>query len=102
MSAYACGRRCLLLAFFAYVALDLGCPLMPGAFSFDPAGSVEAVSAYRVPSFSAPRIAAQPFVMTAARTIPRPTNAPVCASAPAPLRWRAHAAVGSLSSVEDH
>ena len=39
-------RRILLVA-FAYVVLDLASPMIPGAFSFDPAESVDVVTAVR-------------------------------------------------------
>lgn len=85
-------RRLLLLAFFIYVAADLGCPLIPGAFAFDPAESVDAVSAYRVRPPALPRIAPVPAAMT---------STPLCAETPAyvteastllgPVRWRSRA-----------
>lgn len=40
-------RRRLLLGILVYVALDLSFAEMPGAFVFDPAGSVESVDATR-------------------------------------------------------
>jgi hypothetical protein len=53
-------RRAFLIVFFAYLLLDLGCPLVPGAFSFDPAESVEAVNACRVRPAGLPRVASLP------------------------------------------
>ena len=40
-------RRALLLTVLVYVGLDLSLPAMPGAFMFDPAGSVESVDLVR-------------------------------------------------------
>jgi hypothetical protein len=40
-------HRTLLVALLVYVALDLALPMMPGAFVFDPAGSVESARAGR-------------------------------------------------------
>jgi hypothetical protein len=40
-------RRGLLLVVLIYVALDFSLPEMPGAFVFDPAGSVESVEVAR-------------------------------------------------------
>lgn len=40
-------RPLLLLAFLVYVAVDLGCPFVPGAFSFDPQQCVDGVSRHR-------------------------------------------------------
>ena len=84
--------RLVLLAFFAYVAVDLGCPLVPGAFSFDPAESVDAVSAYRARPPALPRVAAAPPVMMAVRLlvdrVAQVPNAPVVLSL---VDWRPHA-----------
>jgi len=41
-------RRQLLVAILVYVALDLSLPTMPGAFVFEPAGSVESTGGGRV------------------------------------------------------
>jgi hypothetical protein len=40
-------RRGLLIVILLYVALDLSLPAMPGAFVFDPVGSVEGASSGR-------------------------------------------------------
>jgi hypothetical protein len=40
-------RRMALVAFLVYVALDLSLPAMPGAFVFDPAGSVDSIEVSR-------------------------------------------------------
>jgi hypothetical protein len=40
-------RRGLLLVILIYVTLDLSLPAMPGAFVFDPAGSVESIDVAR-------------------------------------------------------
>ena len=88
-------RRLVLLAFFAYVALDLGCPLVPGAFSFDPAESVDAVSAYRARPPALPRVAAATSAMSTMMAV-RPFVGPV-AHTPNVLvvlsfvGWRPHA-----------
>ncbi len=85
-------RRLFLLAFFAYVMLDLGCPLVPGAFSFDPADSVDAVSAYRIRPPAGPRDAVVPSAVALA-----PLPAPAAGQAPEALAvlalvgWRPHA-----------
>lgn len=85
-------RRLVLLAFFAYVALDLGCPLVPGALSFDPAESVDAVSAYRARPPALPRVTAAPPALTAVRLLVHPV--PHAANAlvvPSFVGWRPHA-----------
>ena len=85
-------RRLLLLAFVAYVVLDLGCPLVPGAFSFDPEESVDAVSAYRSRPPAVPRVAV--VVSGAAFAPPLPVPARQASEAPATLSlvgWRPHA-----------
>jgi hypothetical protein len=41
-------HRTLLVALLVYVALDLALPMMPGAFVFDPAGSVESARVGRM------------------------------------------------------
>ena len=85
-------RRLVLLAFFAYAALDLGCPLVPGAFSFDPAESVDAVSAYRARPPALPRVAAAPPAMTAVRLLVDPVaHAPNALVVPSLVGWRPHA-----------
>ena len=85
-------RRFLLLAFLAYVMLDLGCPLVQGAFSFDPADSVDAVSAYRIRPSAAARVA--PVPSAAAFAQPRVPSAALAPETPAVLSlvsWRPHA-----------
>ena len=85
-------RRIFLLAFFAYVFLDLGCPMIPGAFSFDAADSVDAVSAYRLRPAALPRIVVAP--PSTART-DLLGNAPrlvgVSPLSREPVDWRPHA-----------
>ena len=41
------GRRALVLAILLYVTLDLSLPSMPGAFVFEPSGSVESTHGWR-------------------------------------------------------
>jgi hypothetical protein len=101
-------RRAILIALFAYVLLDLGCPLLPGAFSFDPAESVDAVTALRVRPPALPRLASPlPTVtstplltQTAAHAAEAPTIGP-----PAERRRDARRdqrrASDSRSSIED-
>ena len=85
-------RRLLLVVCFAYVLLDLGCPMVPGAFRFDPAESVDAVGAYRVRPAALPRIAA---VLASSMSIPlfEETVAPSPDSrgVPSLVIWRPHA-----------
>ena len=85
-------RRLLLLAVFAYVVLDLGCPMVPGAFSFDPADSVDAVSAYRARPALVPRVVAVPssrtVVLLPAESATHVAHARVVVS---PAGWRPHA-----------
>lgn len=86
-------RSLLLLAFLVYVLLDLGCPLVPGAFTFDPAESVDAVSAYRARPPALPRVPPAPPAMTSILVRPdAPGHFAVEASAvPSPAGWRPHA-----------
>jgi hypothetical protein len=85
-------RRCLLLAFFGYVILDLGCPLVHGAFSFDPAQSVDAVSAYRARPSALARVAPASPPMTADPVRVEMASPTAAASASqAPVVWRPHA-----------
>jgi hypothetical protein len=101
-------RRFLLVAFFAYVLLDLGCPSVPGAFSFDPAASVDAVSAYRARPAALPRVAPTPFATTSLRLLAETAGyASGSPSAPSAVGWRPHAvrdhaaAADPRPSVED-
>jgi hypothetical protein len=108
MSAVMGIRRLLLLAFAACVLLDLGCPFVPGAFSFDPAESVDAVSAYRARPPALPRVASAPPAMTPP-VLPAhvPAQATETPASPSPARWRPHArrdhvaAADPRPSVED-
>lgn len=85
-------RWFFLLALFGYVVLDLACPLVPGAFSFDPAQSVDAVSAWRARPAALTRVAPAPPTMTAdplrGETLRHVVAAPVV---PPPVLWQAHA-----------
>ena len=103
-------RRLLLLAFFAYVALDLGCPMVPGAFSFDPADSVDAVSAYRARSPVFPRVFA---LASSIENVGVPLDtagdgADVRPAGLSPVGWRPHAVrdqatpPGPHTSADDH
>ena len=86
--------RSALLAFLvAYVVLDLCSPLVPGAFSFDPGASVDAVRPCRV----RPAALAE-SVTVASEVIGRPSVAAAPARVPgAPaactfvVAWRPHA-----------
>ena len=98
MSGAMRARRCLLLAFFAYILLDLGCPFVPGAFTFDPAQSVDAVSASRLrpsarelASALPPRVVAAPFAITMPFVGAAEGSLEAAARVPAPARWRPHA-----------
>ena len=101
-------RRLLLVVFFAYVVLDLGCPMVPGAFSFDPAESVDAVGAYRVRPAALPRIATVPASAMSIRPLAETVApSPDSRAVPSLVVWRPHAgrdrAVGSgpRPSTED-
>ena len=92
MSVAMRARRCLLLAFFAYILLDLGCPFVPGAFTFDPAESVDAAGAYRARPGGLPRAVAAPVTPAVLPLVARPERSlagatPVFAS----VRWEPHA-----------
>lgn len=84
-------RALLLTVFLAYVALDLGCPLVPGAFSFDPAASVDGVTVYR----TRPPALPGPASLPAALSVPPPTHVVESASeahvVSVPVGWRPHA-----------
>jgi hypothetical protein len=85
-------RRLLLLAFFAYVLMDLGCPFVPGAFSFDVADSVEAVSAYRVRAPAVPRVASIPGPVPLTRPLADdPLPATDARPVRSPIAWKPHA-----------
>jgi hypothetical protein len=85
-------RRLVLLACFAYVVVDLGCPLVPGAFSFDPDDSVDAVSAYRIRPPAAPRVALVPSaVAIALPPAPGAAHEPDAPAAVPLVGWRPHA-----------
>jgi hypothetical protein len=84
-------RALLIVAFLAYVAVDLGCPLIPGAFSFDPASSVDAASPYRARPLALPVSVAPPsFLLTvpAGRGVDAKAET---AGVPPPVAWRPHA-----------
>jgi hypothetical protein len=98
----------MLIAVLAYVLLDLGCPLVPGAFSFDPTESVEAVTAHRIPPPVLSRPAAP--LATAATSTPRvtrPSHAAVVLTIVPAAEWHHDArrdlrrAAGSDSPTED-
>lgn len=73
-------RSALLVFLVAYVVLDLCSPLVPGAFSFDPGESVDAVNACRI------RPAALDRVVTVASDVTAvPVVVEVPARRPAPL-----------------
>jgi hypothetical protein len=85
-------KRLLVLAFFAYVALDFGCPMVPGAFSFDPDESVDAVSACRARPAVFPRaVAVTSF--TSGVQLPDDNAAPAAdlRAGTSPIGWRPHA-----------
>jgi hypothetical protein len=85
-------RRLVLLAFFAYVVVDLGCPLVPGAFSFDPDDSVDAVSAYRIRPPAGPRVALVPSAgAIALPPAPDAAHAPEAPAVVSLVGWRPHA-----------
>jgi hypothetical protein len=101
-------KRALLLAFFAYVVLDLACPLVPGAFSFDPDESVDAVSAHRLRPPAVPRVVAPTFAAAPVRVfVDVATHAAAPSSRLSPVGWQSHAgpdrtaASDPVPSVED-
>ena len=107
MSAGMRAQRALMLAFFAYVVLDLACPLVPGAFSFDPDESVDAVSAYRLRPPAVPRVVAPTFAVAPVRVFVDVATHAAAPSRPSPVGWRSHAgrdrtaASDPLPSAED-
>ena len=71
-------RSRLLLAFLAYLTLDLSNPFVPGAFSFDPGDCVEGVH-YGSSSFrrvDAPALAAQTPVARVESSLPSSLRRP--------------------------
>lgn len=88
-------RRFFLLGFFAYILLDLGCPFVPGAFSFDPAHSVDAVGAYRARPSGLPSVAPAPATTFDRRLVAPAVHTAGASSTPALVNWRRHA-------VRDH
>jgi hypothetical protein len=86
-------RRLFLLVFILYVVLDLGCPLVPGAFSFEPADSVDAVSADRTRPPALPRVAVPAPAMAAVPLlVPSGKRPPKPAEVPGFAVWCPHAA----------
>jgi len=100
-------RNALLAALISYVVLDLCSPLIPGAFSFDPAESVDAVGAFRARPGPV-RVVAVPPDLVAVAAVPVPPSRP-SDSSPVVSRltgWRPHAmgrhtATSRPRSVED-
>ena len=88
MTAGMRARRCLLLVFLAYILLDLGSPFVPGAFTFDPADSVDAVSAARARLAALPRIAPAWFTAMPMPPLPTPVVHTFDGPAPAHPTWR--------------
>jgi hypothetical protein len=84
-------RRLVLLACVAYVAVDLGCPLVPGAFSFDPDESVDAVSAYRIRPPAVPRAAVSLPMAVTPMLAPAAAHGPSVSAVPSLAGWRPHA-----------
>jgi hypothetical protein len=92
MRAAMLARRLVLLAFFVYVAIDLGCPLIPGAFTFDADESVEAVSTYRARPPALPRVTLVPAAMTSGPLrAETPAYATEASTLPSRPRWRSRA-----------
>jgi hypothetical protein len=84
-------RSVLLTAFLMYVALDLGCAAIPGAFAFDPAASVDAASSYRTKLSGPSAGTALPSVPAVHAPLDDAPPAPaVRVTAPRPT-WRPHA-----------
>jgi hypothetical protein len=93
-------RALLIGAFLAYVALDLGCPLVPGAFSFDPASSVDAASSYRARPLALPVSVAPPsFVLTVGAGRGGDAKAETV-GVPLPVAWRPHAIRDHVTASE--
>ena len=85
-------RRLLLLAFFAYVTLDLGCPFVPGAFNFEPADSVEAVGGHRLRSPALPRVASTTLAATfMTQPVFAPRRGAEALPTFSPVGWHPHA-----------
>jgi hypothetical protein len=101
MTALMGVRRLLLLAFFAYVVMDLGCPLVPGAFSFDVADSVEAVSAHRMRAPAVPRVVSMPvrapLMPPLAQDLPHASDVRPLRS---PIAWQPHAGFDHIPAAE--
>ena len=77
------GRQALLLAILVYVTLDLSLSMMPGAFQFDPAESVESIQSSRART-AAPRVVVLPSVPGA--TIVSPRSPADIKDRPVPIR----------------
>ena len=94
-------RRLVLVVLVAYVALDLGCPLVPGAFSFDPEDSVESAGGKRARQ-SSPQPAVVPDAPRAYAAPPGPIRPRGLRRQPPPLhRARDHAALTVEPGAED-
>jgi hypothetical protein len=98
-------HRLALVAFLAYVALDLSCPLVQGAFSFEPEESVDAASRHRDRA-GAPAVVPAVAVASAAPAIASSVGARRAPQRPALRafhRARDHAGVlVDAPSLEDH
>jgi hypothetical protein len=93
-------RRVWLVVLLAYLGLDFGCPLVPGAFQFDPSQSVDAATAYRVAGGTAfrARLPVEPRAGADAHLPVWSTRSPLTGgrhvgelAVPAPVAWRPHA-----------
>jgi len=99
--------RAVLLAIVVYVSLDLALPMMPGAFVFDPADSVESTELRR-DSVSAltplPSLVPEPSasITSSINVLGRtaPTGEAVRCERPV-ARWLPRSALSALSPSED-
>lgn len=95
-------RRLLLLMFFVYVAVDLGCASVPGAFTFEAADSVEAVGAHRMRAPAMPRLVALPAmtIATLAPPLPQPAPSRDPRTMPSAARWQPHGASAPTAAAD--
>ena len=90
----------LLLAILLYVSLDLSLSMMPGAFQFDPAESVESLQGSRARAVPIREVA--PPAAPAAALVPRPVDITHyrIPTRPADSRWRLAISASSRISSE--
>ncbi len=92
-------RRLMLLLFFAWVAVDLASPFVPGAFSFEPAECVAGVSGPRARPVGVDAIVVARA--DARRREPALRVRPPASTPARPATWRPHVAHDHVVRLAD-